>query len=51
MKKRKHVAAIFYYSTNVSQFLSLELIEKNATTFSFQNIANKGIAQKLLLEL
>jgi hypothetical protein len=29
----------------------LELVEKNATTFSFQNIANKGIAQKLLLEL
>jgi hypothetical protein len=29
----------------------LELVEKNTTTFSFQNIANKGIAQKLLLEL
>ncbi len=29
----------------------LELIEKNTTTFSFQNIANKGIAQKLLMEL
>ena len=29
----------------------LSLLEKNTTTFSFQNIANKGIAQKLLLEL
>jgi hypothetical protein len=29
----------------------LELIEKHATTFSFQNIANKGIAQKLVEEL
>ena len=29
----------------------LEFVEKNTTTFSFQNIANKGIAQKLLLEL
>ena len=29
----------------------LGLLEKNTTTFSFQNVANKGIAQKLLEEL
>ena|ERR1700752_3344041 len=36
----------------LQQYLYMvELVEKNTTTFSFQNIANKGIAQKLLLEL
>ena len=29
----------------------LKLVEQNSNTFSFQNIANKGIAQTLLFEL
>jgi hypothetical protein len=36
----------------LQQYLHLlKLIEQHSDTFSFQNIANKGIAQKLLFEL